>query len=64
MSILIMHGVNILRIVILSVVVLWKPEYWDFIHDWILRPGFYVVIFALWVVWVERFRSGSRKSKV
>lgn len=55
MSILIMHFVNIVRIVVLSIMVLWKPEYWDFTHDWILRPGFYVVIFGLWVVWVERF---------
>ncbi|MBU1349250.1 archaeosortase/exosortase family protein [Patescibacteria group bacterium] len=61
MSIVIMHGVNILRIVILSAVVLWRPDYWDFIHDWVLRPGFYVVIFGLWVVWVERFRSESLK---
>lgn len=57
MSILIMHFVNILRIVILSIMVLWKPDYWDFTHDWILRPGFYVVIFGLWVVWVEKFRK-------
>jgi exosortase/archaeosortase family protein len=55
MSILIMHFVNILRIVILSVMAAWKPEYWAFTHEWILRPGFYVVIFALWVWWVEKF---------
>lgn len=61
MSILIMHLVNILRIVILSVMVLWKPEYWTFTHDWILRPGFYVVIFLLWVWWVEKFSHRARK---
>lgn len=59
-SIVIMHMVNILRINILSVVVLWMPRYWDFIHSWILRPGFYVVIFLLWVWWVEKFRRRSR----
>ncbi len=62
MSILIMHFVNIMRIVILSVMAIWKPEYWDFVHAWILRPGFYVVIFLLWVWWVEKFtrrRSAS-----
>jgi exosortase/archaeosortase family protein len=57
MSLFIMHMVNILRIVILSVMVIWKPEYWDFVHEWILRPGFYVVIFLLWVWWVEKFRQ-------
>ena len=61
MSIVIMHIVNTLRIVILSIMVLWKPEYWTFTHDWILRPGFYVVIFLLWVWWVERFSYRVRK---
>jgi exosortase/archaeosortase family protein len=62
LAIFIMHLVNIMRIVILSVVVLWKPEHWDFIHEWILRPGFYVVIFLQWVWWVEKFRLKSKKT--
>lgn len=56
MSWAIMHIVNVLRIVVLSIMVIWKPEYWHFTHDWILRPGFYVVIFLLWLWWVEKFR--------
>lgn len=56
-SIIIMHGVNILRIVILSVLVVWKPQYWDLVHEWVLRPFFYVVIFMLWVWWVEKFKN-------
>jgi exosortase/archaeosortase family protein len=55
MSIIIMHGVNIFRIVVLGMVTLWLPDHWHFTHDWILRPFFYVVIFMLWVWWVERF---------
>jgi exosortase/archaeosortase family protein len=54
MGILVIHLVNIIRIVILSIVVVNWPQHWDFIHEWILRPFFYVVIFALWVIWVER----------
>jgi exosortase/archaeosortase family protein len=53
---LLMHLSNLFRIVSLSVIVLWKPQYWDFSHDWILRPFFYLVIFAMWVWWIERFR--------
>ena len=60
MSIIIMHLVNVLRIVVLSIMVLWRPDYWHFTHDWILRPGFYVVIFALWVWWIEKFRQKPR----
>lgn len=55
MSIVIMHITNIFRIVALGAVTLWLPDYWHFTHDWILRPFFYVVLFMLWVWWVERF---------
>ena len=59
----IMFLTNVFRIVSLSVVLLWKPEYWQFSHDWILRPFFYVVLFMLWVWWVERFRN-TQKTKI
>lgn len=55
LSIVIMHVTNVMRIVILGMVTLWAPEYWQFSHDWILRPFFYVVLFLLWVWWVERY---------
>ncbi|RLD88801.1 MAG: hypothetical protein DRJ09_07680 [Bacteroidetes bacterium] len=60
-GLIIIHLNNILRIVILSIVVVHWPQHWDFIHLWILRPFFYVVIFLLWVLWVEKIR-GSKKS--
>ena len=56
-SILIMHGINIFRIVILSVILVHQHEYWDFAHMWILRPFFYVVIFTEWLVWVNYFKN-------
>lgn len=59
MSIVIMHFTNILRIILLGIVTLWLPDYWHFIHDWVLRPFFYVVIFMLWVWWVEKFGGFS-----
>ncbi len=36
---------------------LYWPENWDFIHLWVLRPIYYVAIFILWVIWVEKFGS-------
>jgi len=54
LGLLAIHGVNIFRIVTLSIVVETLPQHWDFIHLWILRPFYYVVIFAMWVIWVER----------
>ena len=56
-SILIMHGINILRIVILSIILVHYPESWNFTHDWILRPFFYVIIFIEWLIWVYYFRN-------
>ena len=57
LGIIIIHIVNIFRIVMLSVIVIYWPENWDFIHEWILRPFFYVLIFAMWVLWVERIKK-------
>jgi len=57
----IMFFTNVFRIIVLSLILIWKPEYWTFSHDWILRPFFYVVIFALWVWWVERYGGFFRK---
>ena len=51
----VMFLTNVFRIVSLSVILLWQPEHWDFSHDWILRPFFYVVLFGIWVWWVEKF---------
>jgi exosortase/archaeosortase family protein len=58
-GIIILHLTNIFRIVGLSVVLLNWPAYWDWSHDWVFRPFFYVVIFAMWVLWVERFSNRS-----
>lgn len=53
----VMFLVNILRIILLSGVLLYFPSYWDFFHLWVMRPFYYVVIFLLWVVWVEKIRD-------
>lgn len=55
LGLVVIHLVNILRIVGLSVTVMTIPEYWDFVHLWVFRVFFYVVMFAMWVIWVEKF---------
>lgn len=57
LGVLIVHLTNLFRIISLSVVVMSWPKHWDFAHDWILRPFFYVVIFALWWFWNEKMRT-------
>lgn len=62
MGLVIIHLTNIFRIIILSVVVMNWPQQWDFIHLWIMRPFFYVVIFIMWVIWVEKYRYKNKKT--
>jgi exosortase/archaeosortase family protein len=63
-GLIVIHLTNIFRIIALSVVVMEWPQYWTFSHDWILRPFFYVVIFIMWVIWVEKFRTKPKRAKV
>lgn len=53
----VMFLTNILRIILLSLVLLYWPAHWDFFHLWVMRPFYYVVIFVEWVVWVEYFKN-------
>ena len=50
---------NILRCYLLSEVLASGGDF-QYVHDWIARPLMYVVIFALWFVWIEFF---ARKKK-
>ncbi|RLD53583.1 MAG: hypothetical protein DRJ05_16200 [Bacteroidetes bacterium] len=59
----IVHLVNIGRIVGMTFVTINLPQHWDFIHDWIMRPFFYVVMFMLWAWWNDKFRH-AKKAKV
>lgn len=58
-GLLIIHIVNIFRISFLSVILNYgaTQTQWDFTHDWILRPFFYVVMFGMWVFWVEKIKK-------
>jgi len=54
-GIIMIHILNIVRIVTLSLIThnSYSQGFWDFTHDYILRPLFYAVIFTMWVIWVE-----------
>lgn len=54
LSLLILHFVNITRIISLFLVSIYRLNWFDPIHDWFFRPLFYVVMFLLWVWWVEK----------
>ena len=52
-----MFFVNVIRVIGLSYAMIYWPQHWDFIHLWIMRPFYYVAIFIMGVIWVEKFRK-------
>jgi exosortase/archaeosortase family protein len=60
-GLVIIHLTNIFRIVGLAQVTISLPQYWHFSHDYFFRPLFYVVIFTMWVIWVEYFYTKKEK---
>ncbi len=63
-SIFIMHCTNVARIVFLTLTLLWFPQEWDFVHLYVMRPMFYVVLFILWMIWVEQFENPRIQKKL
>lgn len=62
LGVIIVHLTNVIRVVGLAMVMNYWPQHWDFSHDYVFRPLFYVVIFVLWVIWVERLKDKHTKS--
>ncbi|MEI6900909.1 MAG: exosortase/archaeosortase family protein [Bacteroidota bacterium] len=59
----IVHLTNVLRIVLLVVVAKNSPANIEYFHNNWLRFMFYVVIFGLWVLWVEKIADKETLSK-
>ena len=58
----IVHLTNVLRIILLAVVAEHSPANIKYAHDNWLRIMFYVVIFALWLIWVEKIAVKEKSS--
>lgn len=64
LGVIAVYFTNLFRIIGLSVVIIVLPEYWDFSHDYLFRPFFYVVIFMLWVWWVEKLANPKTEKAI
>lgn len=54
-GIFIIHLFNILRTALLAIIVVYKPSWTEFNHKYSFTATVYIVIFILWVVWVNYF---------
>jgi exosortase/archaeosortase family protein len=61
LGIIIIHFVNIIRIVGLSLTLKPWADHFDFFHDYIFKTFFYFMIFVMWVLWVEIFVEKKKK---
>ena len=53
LGIILIHATNVLRIVLLSLVAICRPEWMEIVHDTVLRGMFYIVIFGIWLLFVK-----------
>ncbi len=52
-GILAIYLLNIFRIVTLTVLQSWAPQFFDFAHDYSTSAIFYLAIFGMWVIWAN-----------
>ncbi|MFC1731193.1 archaeosortase/exosortase family protein [candidate division KSB1 bacterium] len=65
LGMILIYLTNLFRMTGLSIILLkFQNQTWfNFSHDYIFRPLFYVVIFSLWVIWVEYIYRKKKKRK-
>ena len=54
-GIIVIHFINIIRIVGLSLTGIPMPQHFEFFHNYVFKTFFYFMIFLMWVLWVEVF---------
>lgn len=55
LGLLICHGINIFRILLLALIAYQYPEQMELFHSYIFKYAFYGIIFLMWMVWNEKF---------
>lgn len=57
LGLIIIHIMNIVRIVILIVCLYHYPEYSEALHNYVFPAMIYGVVFLLWIYWVNSFKK-------
>lgn len=57
------HAINIIRIIALSLIALYSPEYLDFNHTYTFTFIAYSFVFGLWMIWVNKFSNTTKKDE-
>ena len=60
LGIIIIQGINIVRVVGLSLAMSKFPDNFNLFHTYVFKLFFYIMIFAMWLIWVELFIEKRR----
>lgn len=63
LGLVIIEFVNVARVVGISLYLIRIPDGFEFAHNVIFKTMFYVIIFLMWMVWVECFLHKKPKQK-
>ena len=62
-GIVVIHGVNVVRVVALAIIMKRNPDWLAFNHDYTFTLLVYSVVFGLWYIWVQRFGPNLKVTK-
>lgn len=63
LGLVIIEWINVVRVVGITLCMIPFPDYFDFFHDYFFKVLFYLCIFIMWVIWVEKFLHKKKKIK-
>lgn len=59
-GLLVIHISNLLRIILLFIVAIRLPDFMYFAHKYLFTAVIYVIVFALWYLWVTRLYTHNK----
>ncbi|MDP1623939.1 MAG: exosortase/archaeosortase family protein [Bacteroidales bacterium] len=60
-SLIVIHFFNVVRFIGIALQLSHTSNHFHFIHDWVFRPFIYLIIFLVWVAWVELIAKSIKK---
>ncbi len=57
-----LYGINIIRMVFITVVGNWSPQAFNFVHMYFWQVAMILIILSVWVLWIEKVVHYERKT--
>lgn len=60
----IIFAANVIRLLVTAWIVEFRPQYFQYFHDYIWQVAFIIFIVVLWLIWIEKVVGYERKAPV